>query len=105
MRLTAILGIILRISIICYSVFQDHFFNVKYTDIDYSVLTDAAGLVYNDNSSPFRRTTYRYSPIYSYLFIPNYIVSEYFGKFLMVLVDIVIGVLLERLLLSRNKFK
>ena len=46
MNLTAIAGIILRITIICYSVFQDHFLNVKYTDIDYSVLSDAAGHVY-----------------------------------------------------------
>lgn len=35
-------GLILRLALILYAEVQDKYFNLKYTDIDYSVYTDGA---------------------------------------------------------------
>lgn len=38
-------GSLLRIVLMIYSEYQDYYYNLKYTDIDYSVYTDAAKYV------------------------------------------------------------
>lgn len=54
---------------------------VKYTDIDYEVFTDAAKLV-AEGSSPFKRSTYRYSPLLAFVLLPNVLVFRDWGKLL-----------------------
>lgn len=53
-------------------------FQVKFTDIDYAVYSDAAVHVYNGRS-PFERATYRYSPVLAYLVLPNIFYAD-FGR-------------------------
>ncbi len=68
-------------------------YEVKFTDIDYEVFTDAAEFV-SKGESPFSRSTYRYSPILAYLMVGNQW-SPYFGKFLFTLFDLIIGYLVD----------
>ena len=41
---------------------------MKYSDIDYSVYTDAAGYLAN-GGSPYDRHTYRYTPLLAYMMV------------------------------------
>lgn len=53
-----------------YSAYQDYYANLKYTDLDYSVYTDAAKYVL-EGGTPYDRHTFRYTPILAYMMIPN----------------------------------
>lgn len=54
---------------------------VRYTDVDYLVFSDAASLMASGDS-PYKRTTYRYSPLLAFFLIPNSIIHRSWGKFL-----------------------
>lgn len=84
---------VIRLCFILYSRIQDVYSEVKYTDIDYQIFTDAANHVWNGDS-PFKRPTYRYSPILAYILTPNIFFVEEFGKFLFAALDIVTSLLI-----------
>lgn len=64
-----------------YGEWQDTHMEVRYTDIDYMVFSDAASLMAS-GKSPFERSTYRYSPLLAFLLLPNSILNRSWGKFI-----------------------
>jgi GPI mannosyltransferase 1 subunit M len=72
-------AVILRIVLIIFGVMVDDIStDVKYTDVDYNVFTDASRLIW-DGNSPYDRDTYRYPPLLAFILIPN-IFFPSFGK-------------------------
>jgi phosphatidylinositol glycan class M len=72
---------IFRVILILYGEWQDSHMEVRYTDVDYIVFSDAASLVAS-GYSPYQRTTYRYSPLLAFLLLPNSLLHRSWGKFL-----------------------
>ncbi|CAF0993269.1 unnamed protein product [Adineta steineri] len=64
-----------------------------YTDIDYRVVTDASNHILQ-NESPYRRTTYRYTPLLAYLLTPNLFLDENWGKLIFSICDVFVGLLI-----------
>jgi len=84
---------LIRLILIGYSQHHDLVGEVKYTDIDYTVFTDAARHVY-EGDSPYKRLTYRYSPLIAMMVTPNIFLSPLFGKILFSGFDILVGYLI-----------
>lgn len=76
-----VFSLILRVALILYGEWQDTHLEVRYTDVDYLVFSDAASYMAMGDS-PYKRTTYRYSPLLAFLLIPNSIIHRSWGKFL-----------------------
>uniref|UniRef100_A0A1L8E1A0 GPI alpha-1,4-mannosyltransferase I, catalytic subunit n=1 Tax=Nyssomyia neivai TaxID=330878 RepID=A0A1L8E1A0_9DIPT len=89
-----VLNFILRIILILYGDFMDKYSQVPFTDIDYKVITDCARYVLEDGS-PYRRHTYRYSPLLAYLVLPNHLVHRNCGKIIFVTFDLAVGILIR----------
>jgi phosphatidylinositol glycan class M len=89
------MALALRLVMIGYSVFHDHVFAVKYTDIDYDVVTDGARAMWRDfpssHASPFERVTYRYTPLLAVVMLPNVFAFYAFGKLLLGFCDVMAG--------------
>ncbi|RHZ87750.1 hypothetical protein Glove_30g63 [Diversispora epigaea] len=96
-----ILAIIFRLILLIYGEWQDKHMQVKYTDIDYKVFTDAARFV-TLGESPYKRATYRYTPLLAFLLTPNIYIHVSFGKFIFVLADIIVGILIYKVLCLRG---
>lgn len=86
----ASLAIFIRTVLIIYGEWQDHFLEVKYTDVDYWVVSDAAVALLT-GKSPFIRSTFRYTPMLATLLIPNVYLGNCFGKFLFASFDLLAG--------------
>ncbi|KAA6404281.1 MAG: putative GPI mannosyltransferase 1 [Streblomastix strix] len=80
----------IRLALIVYGLWHDSKMELKYTDIDYTVLTEGSKYAV-EGQSPFYRSTYRYSPIYSYLMIPNVLFNIAFGKIVFCALDLACG--------------
>ncbi|KFD48375.1 hypothetical protein M514_10727 [Trichuris suis] len=78
-----------RLFLVFFSDIQDRFMKVKFTDVDYVVMTDAARLVAS-GQSPFDRATYRYTPLFAWLLVPS---NRWlcFGKILFNCFDLLTG--------------
>lgn len=91
----------LRFILLMYGNWQDSLGgNVKFTDIDYNVFSDAAKFM-QAGESPYARATYRYTPILAWLLIPNQYLANW-GKIVFSAGDILAGWLMIKLLKRRN---
>ncbi|XP_023024233.2 GPI mannosyltransferase 1 isoform X1 [Leptinotarsa decemlineata] len=89
-----LISLIIRLILISYGIHHDQISEVKYTDIDYKVFTDASRHIVNGNS-PYDRHTFRYSPFIAIFLIPNLTIHHSFGKVIFSLVDIIVGLLIR----------
>ncbi|KAL8242964.1 hypothetical protein R6Q59_013266 [Mikania micrantha] len=80
-RSLIIFSAFLRALLIVYGEWQDTHMEVRYTDVDYLVFSNAAALVVA-GKSPYKRSTYRYSPLIAYILAPNSFIQRSWGKFL-----------------------
>ena len=88
-------ALVLRVGIVIYGEWQNRMMEVKFTDIDYKVFSDAAEYVFQ-GESPYKRETYRYTPLLAYLLVPNHY-FEHFGKFLFIMADLLCGLLIYKM--------
>ncbi|GBE61931.1 GPI mannosyltransferase I [Babesia ovata] len=99
--LVYILAVVLRIGLIGYSWYHDWVFEVKFTDVDYRVFTDAARLLLN-GQSPYLRHTYRYTPLLALFMLPNVFFCSLCGKLFFAIFDILTAYMLEKCATAGN---
>ncbi|XP_024403384.1 GPI mannosyltransferase 1 [Physcomitrium patens] len=92
---------ILRVGLIVYGDWQDAHMEVPYTDIDYTVFSDASRLIV-EGKSPFDRDTYRYSPLLALILVPNIVLHRCWGKVLFAAADLLVGILISQVLRLRG---
>lgn len=96
-----IISVFIRLAFIAYGTFHDHYAEVPFTDIDYRVVSDASRHIIN-NQSPYKRHTYRYTPILAYLLTGNIFIHETFGKILFSAIDILLGIVIRQIILDEH---
>lgn len=91
-----IISSIIRLLLVAYGVYHDNNFEFPYTDVDYKVFTDAARHVVNGDS-PYKRHTFRYSPLIALLLTPNVYFHSAFGKIIFCEIDLIVAYFIRRL--------
>lgn len=91
-----LVSLVIRVGFFLFGLYQDAYLDVKYTDIDYYVFTDASGYVYQ-GKSPYLRETYRYTPLLALMLVPTQFWFG-FGKLCFVLADLCTGVVIMKIL-------
>ncbi|PWA86318.1 hypothetical protein CTI12_AA140910 [Artemisia annua] len=100
-RSLIIFSAFLRVFLIVYGEWQDAHMEVGYTDADYLVSSDAAALVVA-GKSPYKRSTYRYSPLIAFLLAPNSFIHQSWGKFIFSGSDLLVGYFIRVILKLRG---
>ncbi|XP_012280523.1 GPI mannosyltransferase 1 [Orussus abietinus] len=100
-KVNCLFAFALRLVLVTYADFHDKYFDVPYTDIDYTVFTDAARCIV-EGHSPYDRHTYRYTPLVALLLSPNILLHKSFGKVVFSIVDILIALLINKILIKQN---
>ncbi|GKA96488.1 GPI mannosyltransferase 1 [Tanacetum coccineum] len=100
-RSLIIFSAFLRVFLIVYGEWQDAHMEVRYTDVDYLVFSDAAALVVA-GKSPYKRSTYRYSPLIAFLLTPNSFIHRSWGKFIFSVSDLLVGYFIRTILKLRG---
>jgi len=100
-RSLLVFSMLLRVFLIVYGEWQDAHMEVRYTDVDYIVFSDAASLMAS-GESPYKRTTYRYSPLLALLLTPNSFFHRSWGKFLFSASDLLVGWFIHKILKQRK---
>ncbi|MCO5583725.1 hypothetical protein L7F22_037639 [Adiantum nelumboides] len=88
---------LVRVLLVAFGDWQDAHLEVRYTDIDYHVFSDAAALLARGRS-PFDRETYRYSPLLALLLVPNTLFHPSWGKLLFSAADLLAGHMIHKIL-------
>lgn len=118
-RVALLLGVLLRVVLLCWGTYQDQHGPVKYTDIDYFVFNDASTCLLSPTlhphcsnaqgrhapewlGDPYSRSTYRYTPLLALLLTPNSFLFPSFGKLLFATCDLIVAALLYRLMKRRG---
>lgn len=81
-----LIGLFIRILILCTLEYFERLNDVPLTDVDYYVFTDAANYV-KRGLSPYKRHTYRYTPLLSWALLPTTSFKP-FGKLLFIIFDV-----------------
>lgn len=95
-----LIGLLIRLLFLLYGEIQDRYLDVKYTDIDYKVYSDASYYV-SISKSPYLRHTYRYTPLLAYLLLPN-IYLACFGKLVFICADLAAALVISKILALNN---
>ncbi|KAL6655022.1 hypothetical protein ACP70R_005848 [Stipagrostis hirtigluma subsp. patula] len=91
----------LRLALVVFGEWQDAHLEVRYTDVDYLVFSDAAASV-AAGGSPFARATYRYSPLLAFLLVPNSLLHAAWGKLIFSAADLLVGLFIDTILKLRG---
>lgn len=90
-------GLLIRLAFVAYSLIHDRYFDVKFSDADYSVFSNGAKAVSNWKSPYEEDAEYRYSPLVAYLLLPNIVLHRAFGKLLFAVADLLVAVAIYKI--------
>ena len=68
----------------------------------YCMYMRQAYLFFKQGESPYRRATYRYTPLLAWMLVPNIYVSMVWGKLLFIFCDVLAGYLMYRIVTIRG---
>lgn len=89
-----LIGLFVRLLILCSIEYLERLNDVPLTDVDYYVFKDAAAFVHR-GMSPYERHTYRYTPLLAWLLLPTATFAP-FGKLLFIICDVLSAALILR---------